>query len=283
MYDDNDDELENDEEFEDDEDYEMSELESWYDDNFGYFIREPKIITGITEEITLFYDTVYIPIITELAPLIRKLMLKQYPIIRGESRPMVADYIDSVIHSAGHDLVMQIYMIVQDQKEGVNFREKNPDFESWVSFYGRPAETPVPDYTFFDEYPEIAKTLTDQQKKEIAEESCEDEKICFVEEERLKKEYYDIVQPVVLKYYQDLDELGYEAWIMYAVQMREIYEEYKYRCEHLDTFIEYGFDEQDIDLDHKDFMEKFSLKFDEREKLKQAKADEELQFPQNLN
>lgn len=52
---------------------------------------------------------------------------------------------------------------------------------------------------------------------------------------------------------------------MYAVQIRESYEEYKFRCEHLDTFIEYGFDEQDIDLNYKEFSAKFSIKFNEIE------------------
>jgi len=269
---------ENDEELdeeldEDDFDYEMSEIEEWYEDNFGYFTRNSKIIIDVNEEITFFYNTIYIPIITELAPLIRRLMLKQYPIIRGENRPLLVENINWIISSASHDFVMRLYLIVQDQKEGVNIREKYPKFDSWVDFYGRPAELPVADYTFFDKYPEIGKNLTEQQKREIAEEGLEDEISSFLNNEKLKKEYYDILQPIILKYYKDLEELEYEGWIMYAVQIRESYEDYKYRCEHLDTIIEYGFDEEDINLEYSKFMDKFSIKYQEMEDKRKIETE----------
>jgi len=256
----------------DDDDYEMSEIEEWFDDNYRYFARESKVDFDITDEITLFYDSIYVPVITDLEPAVRKLMIQQYPRIRGESRPLVLEYINDTIKYVGHEFLMQLYMVVQDQKEGVKFSEKYERFQNWVEFYGRPAEKPVLDYSFFEEFPHLAVNFTQEMKDEFAIESLEDETITYEIEEKLMKEYYDIVQPIVLKYYLELDDLNYEGWIMYAVQIREVYEDYKYYCEHLDTFIDYGFDEEDINLPYKEFSDKLGIKINERYDIEQAQA-----------
>lgn len=251
-------------EYNDDEDFERSDIEAWYDDNFGYFRRDSKTELGITMDINFFYSVVYQPTMHELAPLIRKLMFRQYPLIRTEDRPMVLDHINWIVSHTGHRLLMNLYILVQDQKEGVNLREKYPDFESWVDFYARPPKPPVPDYSFFEKFPALVNHLSEQDKKAIAEEECEESTKRFNETEQLRKEYYDIVQPIVFRYYPALQDLDYEGWVIYAVQIREDYEDYKYRCEHVETFIEYDFAEEDINLEYKDFQEKFKKKYNER-------------------
>ena len=270
-----DDELEDDELLDDDDyEYELTEIEEWFDDNFQYFKREPKFPIEITDEITMFYEKVYAPAMSELEPAIHKLMLQQYPIIRGEIRPMVMEYINNAIKYVAHEFLMQLCMVVEDQKEGVKFSEKYEDFQSWVDFYGRPAEKPVVNYEFFEEYPDIAATFTQEMKDEFAIETFENETNSFNIEERMMKEYYDIVQPIVLKYYKELDDLNYEGWIMYAVQIREVYEDYKYYCEHLDSFIDYGLEEEDINLPYKEYSDKLGVKINERFDKEEAELEE---------
>lgn len=254
----------------DDDDYEMSEIEEWFEDNYEYFARESKTFIDITNEITLFYEAVYVPAMSELEPAIHKLMLHQYPLIRDEFRPLVLEYINETVKYTGHEFLMQLYMVVEDQKDGVKFSEKYERFQNWVDFYGRPADKPVLNYDFFEEFPHLAVNFTQEMKDEIATESFENESITFEIEERLMKEYYDAIQPIVLKYYLELDDLNYEGWIMYAVQIREVYEDFKYYCEHLDTFIDYGFDEKDINLPYKEFSDKLGVKINERFEKEQA-------------
>lgn len=261
---------EDEEEFLYDDDYEVSEIEEWFDDNYGYFVREPSVLIDVTDEITKFYVKVYTPAMDELKRAVLKLLLQQYPIIRGESRPLVLDYINEAVKHVGHEFLMQLYMLVQDQREGVNYREKYPEFEELVEFYGRPAEKPEVNYSFFDKYPDIAASFTQKEKEEFAIERHESETVSFDIEEKLMKQYFDIVQPIVLKYYHELYDLNYEGWIMYAVQIREIYEDYKYYCEYLDTFIDYGFDEEDINLPYDEFSDKLGIKINERLDKEQA-------------
>ena len=125
------------EEEEDEDNYKMSELEKWYDNNFAYFNRASKTEPGLDLDITLFYNSTYCPVMKELAPAVRKLMYKQYPLLETEFRPMVLEHINRIVSKAGHRLLLMLNILVQDQKEGVNLREKYPDFESWIDFYAR--------------------------------------------------------------------------------------------------------------------------------------------------
>jgi hypothetical protein len=258
----------------DDYEYELSEIEEWFDNNFQYFKRESDAIVDLTDEITHFYENVFVPVTSELEPAIYKLMIQQYPLIRGESRPLVMEYINNTIKYVAHEFLMQICMVVLDLKEGVKFSEKYEKFQSWVEFYGRPAEKPVLNYDFFEEYPHLAVNFTQEMKDEFAVESLESETITYETEGKLMKEYYDVVQPIILKYYKELDDLNYEGWIMYAVQIREVYEDYKYYCEHLHTFIDYGFDEADIDLPYQEFSDKLGVRINERFDKEQAELEE---------
>ncbi len=253
--------------FEDDEeedDYKMSELEEWYDNNFAYFNRASKTELGVNLEITLFYNGVYRLVMKEFAPAVRKLMFKQYPLLETEFRPIVVEHINWIVSKAGHRLLLMLYILVQDQKEGINLREKYPDFESWINFYARPPKPPVPDYHYCDNHPILSNSLTVEQIKEIADEEWESDIKHFNMVERLKKEYYDLIQPLVFKYCTALEDLDYDGWIIYAVEIREEYEDFKLRCQHVDTFIEYEMDEEDINLSYKEFHEKFSIKYHEK-------------------
>jgi len=255
----------NDDFFDDDE---LTEMEEWYDDNYEYFKRESNpetsIFIDVPLDVELFYNTVYCPAMREIATGVRRLVYKQYPLIKTESRPIILEYIDWAIEESGKYLLLNLYELIQDQREGINLREKYPEFESWVDFYGRPPAPPVLDYSFMDYNPVLKATMSEDVIKEVAEESLKGNTEYYEVTENQKKEYFNVVQPIVLKYYKALEELDYEGWIIYAVNIREDYEIYKDRLDHVETVIEYGLDEEDIDLEYDKFMEKLKIKFDEK-------------------
>ena len=256
---------EEDEDYDDDFDDEFtSDIEVWYNGNYGYLMGNSMNEYGITVEMRHFYTNTYYPAMQELKPAVRCQMMKQYPIIDTEFRPKVLEKIDQMVEATGQELLMELYKLVRDHQQGVNLREKYPKFERWVDFYARPPEVPVPDYAYFDKHPKRYRTLTDEQKKEMLEEWCASRTEVQFEFEKLKKEYYDLVQPVIFNYYPALLELDYEGWILYSVVIRENYEDYIVRSEHLDSFIDYEFPEEDIDLPYKDLYEKIMLKSRER-------------------
>jgi hypothetical protein len=243
-----------------DKDYELSDFEKWYDENYMFFEREFNKQLGPTLDISLFYTGVYCPVMQELSHFVRKLMVRQFPVIDLEFRPLVLKYIDWVVSMAGHRFLMNLYQLIHNQKEGINLREKYPDFESWISFYARPSQ---PDLITEVNYEKFT-LYTDQEKKDLIDDENKDITDFFEKEQLLKKEYYDMIQPLVFKYYPALQDLDYDGWIIYSVQIREDYEDYKFRCEHIETFIEYEFQEEDINLRYDEFQAKFRIKYNEK-------------------
>jgi len=245
---------------EEEDDNVLSEFEKWYDENLMYLKRESNEQSGPTLDISLFYTGIYNPVMQELAPLVRKLMLRQYPVIDTEYRHMVLDYINWLVSSAGHRLLLNLFVLVRDQKEGINLREKYPDFENWIEVYARPSKPQLVSVEDFSKF----TVFTNHEKKSLVAEENIDIITIFEKKEKLKKDYYDIVQPIVFKHYPALQDLDYDGWIIYAVHIREDYEDFKYRCEHVKTFIEYEFQEEDINLKYDEFQAKFRLKYNER-------------------
>lgn len=270
-YDDNDD-------FFDDEG--LTEMEEWYDEFSEFFVRESRpqksVYVEVPQDIEFFYQSVYCPALAEIAPAIRKLIEKQYPSVKAESRPKLVDYINWIANSAGEFLLLSSHELVDDQREAVNLREKYSSFEVWAKMYGKPPEPPVVNYNFADDNPFIKEHISEEIIREVAEESFIEETEYFLRVENLRKEYFDIVQTVVLKYFKALEDLDYEGWIVYAANIREDYDRYTERCEHIDTVISYGFDEDDLDLDDELFNEKLSIKIKEKLDGKQDSKENEL-------
>ena len=258
----------------------LTEMEEWYDEFSEFFVRESRpqksVFVEVPLDVEFFYQSVYCPALAEIAPAIRKLIEKQYPSVKGEKRPKLVEYIDWIAVSAGEFLLLSSHELVDDQKEAVNLREKYPSFDVWAKMYGRPPAPPVPNYNFADDNPFIKEHLTEEIIREVAEETCVEETEFFLQVENLRKEYIDIVQTVVLKYFKALEELDYEGWIVYAANIHEDYERYTERCDHIDTIISYGFDEDDLDLDEDLFMAKLHIKIREELDREQDSKENEL-------
>ncbi len=267
----------NDEFFDDDE---LTEMEEWYDENSEFFVRESRPLTSIfvevPQDVEFFYESVYCPAMAEIAPKVRRLIEKQYPSVIGEIRPKLVEYINWIANSAGKYLLVSSHELVDDQTEGVNLREKYPELDFWAERYGKRPEPPVPDYTFADNNPFIKEHISEEIIREVAEESCVEETEYYLRTEKRRKEYFDIVQTVVFKYFKALEDLDYEGWIVYATNINEDYEMYIERCDHIDTIITYNFDEDDLNLDEDLFMEKLHIKIKEQLEREQDSKENEI-------
>lgn len=245
---------------EEDNSTEMSEFENWYEENYRYFKRESEQHLVPNLDIFLFYQGIYKPFMNKLTPSVGKLVIKQYPVIDSEFRPMVLEYINSLVSSTGHKLMINLYNLIQDQKEGVCLREKYPDFKTWTELYARPL---MPDLITIEEYDEFS-FYTDKEKKQLIQEENKEIIKSFEIQEKLRKEFYDVIQPLLFKYYSTLTELDSDGWIVYAYQIRNDYEDYKFRCEYIRKFIEYEFPEEDINLKYDEFQAKFRRIYNEK-------------------
>lgn len=255
----------------DEEEYVRTDFEDWFDTYFMYFPVEQRATGYDDVEVQCFYSNVFCKVMKELTPQIRKLMEKQYPIIKKEKRQAVLDELDKIASLVGPYLLVRLYELVYDEKVGVNLREKYTDFEKLVDFYARPDAPRMMEESFFDQF----TWLTDEQKQQMIEDDRKEAQEAFDWKEGRKREFYDIVQPLLFKYYKEILDLNHDGWIIYAVHIREEYQDYMMRTDHISTFIQFEFPEEDLHMPYKEFSEKLQELWEKRPDLRDRIFDDE--------
>jgi len=199
-----------------------------------------------------FLCNVHQKVMKNLAPALRKLMLKQYPVFRTEKRKLVVQKINSVLTTTGHLLLLNLYHLVQGQKAGENVRETYPDFDTWVGY----ARTESPN--LIDENKRSQYTwLSDEEWEVYRDNENKDILQFFTWQEKRKFEFIDLVQKLLFKYFKELEDLNADEWIIYAVYIREEYEAYLFGCEEIERFIDCGFPEELVNQTYEEFLERF--------------------------
>jgi hypothetical protein len=180
-------------------------------------------------------------------------MYQQYPVFKTETRPLVVEHINDISDITVTALIITLRKLVEDQKAGVNVREKYPEFEHWIEFYGRPNQPEFIDDSNRYEYPWVSD--------EEWEVTLEKENSMLLEffnwKEKRKFDFIDLIQKTFFKYYKELEELNPDEWIIYAMLIRDEYENYLCRCEDLELFIDCGFPEEEINLSYEEFIRNF--------------------------
>lgn len=244
-------------------DDEFSDNEIWFRNNSDFFPPELRKNMELVMDMAMFHNRVFKKVMEELGPKLRKLMLKQYPLFQTETRPLVVNAIDDIANSIGNTLLFSLYGLVQDQKNGVDLREKYPDFDSWLELYVRPNQPHLLEISFYDDFPQLSY----EQKKELVDEINEQD----IEGSRLyesqKFEFFELIQKVVLKHYLALQELEGDGWNVYSIHVGMEYRMYCDDCCHIEHFIENKLPEEDIKLTFSEYMKKL-------DDIREAKKDE---------
>lgn len=86
-------------------------------------------------------------------------------------------------------------------------------------------------------------------------------------------EFIEMIQPIVFRYYNAVQELDADGWIVYFHILLIEHTDYRLDFEHYVTFIEYDFEEADLNIPYAEFHKKFQEKFDERWKKEQEERE----------
>lgn len=163
------------------------------------------------------YVTFELPLQEELVSAIRGLMCKQCPELSSYTQKWQLDWMDEVALRTSEGLsfgMTQLFMHVVAGRELTAFE----DVESMMRHLVLPKE---PDLSSMDDYKDWV--LTDEQRLDIAEtikENNEWEITLCKELNRLKSEYVNVVQPIILKYFGPaIDEMGTDLWNHFAINM----------------------------------------------------------------
>jgi hypothetical protein len=74
-------------------------------------------------------------------------------------------------------------------------------------------------------------------------------------QESRKKEWYDIVQPLLLEHMPELQNLEGDFWVLYAVELRDNYEGWMDCCDHMEIVIEHHLPPESVWWEYDRFKE----------------------------
>lgn len=237
-----------------DSDKQQNDWDRWYEMNKH---RIPDNLKGEIEkniDTLQFLFSIYYKAMEQFTPVFREIMWKQFPIIKAEKRPMVVDFIEQFIKSVGSTMLFKLSALVNDQRKGVNMREKYPKFDSWVEFYGRPQKAKE---VMDKDRPSFHK-MNNEEWKIFKEKENTALKQHFEWAEKRKFEFLDALQTVLFTTYEAINELNADELIIYAVIIRDEYDYFLTVCQHIELFIDCDFPEEEIRLSDKEFDENFS-------------------------
>jgi hypothetical protein len=229
-------------------------LSNW---ELSYHINKDHLPTDFRDtmdtllEFCNFYTNIYEACNHRLTPELNKLMLRHYPATQQATHPAQLDYIQDLHETNIFGLLLTLRNRLREQREGINTREKYPKLDSWKEFYCTPSQ---PD-TVNDKHRNIYVDTDDAEWEKYKQEENRKFKMLHEWQQSRQTEYYDLVQPYLFEYFPDLHNLEPDFWILYAVTVRDNYEEWLTSCEYLETAIEYHLPPDSITWDYPDFKQ----------------------------
>lgn len=164
-----------------------------------------------------------------------KLMLEHYPCFATVSGPVFEEYFQDFNENLANELVNPMNNLLDNHKYGDGLKEKYPKWERWRKFYGAP---PDPDHVdVIERYP-FYRGTDEEWEAHVQEEYRLIRQFQHWELNR-QQQFYDIIQPILLELYPEIPEMEGDAWLMYAIIVRDAYENWKSICEDLELVIEY--------------------------------------------
>jgi len=172
--------------------------------------------------------TCELPLRGELASLIEKFMYDHYLALRVFTKKWQKDWIKEVAVKNADNLGFCISNLFTSIETGKALPMYD-DFENMIQRYAKPKQ---PDIVTIADYAE--HNLSEEQKgllQETLEEANQVEiEDCEVEN-RLKKEYLNVVQPIVFNYFGHLTEdMTLEMWNHYGVELGKSYMQFREYC-----------------------------------------------------
>lgn len=217
---------------------EKSEFEEFYEQHWDKFPEDFQVTMDSFLEIKkLFYETEPYIIETLQQPLTR-LMLEQYPAFNTVTDPEQKRQMAEINELLGHDLAWGMYGLLRDVKKGINWKEEYPKIERWRLFYCHPQE---PDLTTDEDRNPMFVHLykSDEEWEQYKKEENEAMLQFHNWKESRQQAFYDIVQPFLFQTFPGLPDIEGDAWVIYAMTVRDAYEQWLSFSERLELVIDY--------------------------------------------
>ncbi len=207
--------------------------EIWFENNKDFFPPEFLESMEMAMDTLSFYFHTYENTMKELRPQLRDLMIKQFPVLKTDTRPVVLQAINDVIENSGRFILFKLYNLMLDQKNGINLHKKYTNFDDLLELHVRPRKPHSIDISFYDFIPQ----LSSERKKELVNELNEKELLNIKRNERRKFYFFNLIQKCIFKYYPEIQKLDEDGWSVYAIHVGMEYEHYRDECIRIEKLI----------------------------------------------
>lgn len=198
-----------------------------------------EVTTEIDEVFDMLrpYVTLELPLQEELQPAIYGLMYKQYPELNDYRQQWQLEWVNEIASNNANAIAFDISMLYIHVSTG----QELTAFENVERMLHNFVHPQKPDLSSMDDYKDWV--LTAEQRLEMAasiKESNEWAIALYEETNRLKAEYVNLVQPIILKYFSSaIDEMNTDLWNHFAINIEIAYNTYFDLCTallyHLET------------------------------------------------
>lgn len=179
------------------------------------------------------------------------LMQQQFPYLRTTQNEEIIEHAKEINRILSFFLIYGFWNLLRLQKEKADLAKLYPRLQEWKEYYTRPSK---PDQVTDKERNHLVHPSDEEWEKHKQKENEILQQI-HQQEEAQRQQFYDIVQPVILRLMPELLNIEGDCWTIYAVKLRDNYEQWKSFAGRLDTILEYNMPPSSFMWDNKDFHE----------------------------
>jgi hypothetical protein len=207
-------------------------------------------------EIRDFHYNVYMALEKECVPKLEALARKHYPPLAGSLHEVLRESIASTSAATCFGIAYKMKGLVKRMNEGIDVRSQYPKLEHWREFYLHPKPHTLEDK---NRSPFLHKddAAWEEEKKRQNREMLR----YFMWCEQRKTEFYDIIQPPLFRLYPELEDLEGDFWVLYAVELRDAYEEWLSMMEQTETVVIYQMPPESINWKYEDYRKEVSARY----------------------
>jgi hypothetical protein len=213
----------------------LSENEEFFHMHRDKFPEDFSASIDFVFELKEMFETTEPQFLQTIHPPLKELMLLQYPDFKSITDPVQKNHIRDINKLFSFFIIWHLCWFLHSRKKGQDLKIKYPQLEEWRKFYCHPA-TPEP---ISDSLRNHFLFPADKEWLQHKEEEKKNMLEFYNWEESRRQAFYDIVQPLLFETIPALHNLEGDEWVLYAMYLRDQYEEWKTFCEHLETVIDY--------------------------------------------
>lgn len=250
---------------------ELKNLYLNYQINKDYYPDDIRELIEQFFSLSDFYHNVYEALIENCSSKLTHLAYTQYPDLSTITSPILLEYIKTTNEAVLSGIVFSMKKLVMDMLAKRNISEQFPKLQEWREFYMHP--TP---HTMKETDRNRRIHPDDLEWKKYVEKENREMKRFFIWEEKRKTEFYNIVQPELMKLYPAITDLEGDFWVLYAVIIRDEYEIWKSIMEKIEGIIIYEMPPESIEWDHKKFGDEHYRRYSKYGEISMKKRNDQI-------